>query len=53
VGSGSVITQDVPGDALAIGRARQVVKPGLAARLRKKRPTAKGKPAGVTAETDG
>ncbi|NHF73721.1 bifunctional UDP-N-acetylglucosamine diphosphorylase/glucosamine-1-phosphate N-acetyltransferase GlmU [Paracoccus xiamenensis] len=32
-GSGSVITQDVPAEALALGRARQVVKPGLAARL--------------------
>ncbi|MTH76407.1 bifunctional UDP-N-acetylglucosamine diphosphorylase/glucosamine-1-phosphate N-acetyltransferase GlmU [Paracoccus aestuariivivens] len=32
-GSGSVITEDVPDDALAIGRARQVTKPGLATRL--------------------
>ncbi|MBA4492174.1 bifunctional UDP-N-acetylglucosamine diphosphorylase/glucosamine-1-phosphate N-acetyltransferase GlmU [uncultured Paracoccus sp.] len=32
-GSGSVITMDVPADALALGRAKQVVKPGLAARL--------------------
>lgn len=32
-GSGSVITQDVPAEALAIGRARQVSKPGLATRL--------------------
>lgn len=32
-GSGSVITQDVPDHALAIGRARQVTKPGLAARM--------------------
>ena len=32
-GSGSVITQDVPDDALALGRARQVVKPGLATRM--------------------
>ncbi|MBL3608407.1 bifunctional UDP-N-acetylglucosamine diphosphorylase/glucosamine-1-phosphate N-acetyltransferase GlmU [Rhodovulum sulfidophilum] len=31
--SGSVITSDVPEDALAIGRARQQVKPGLARRL--------------------
>ncbi len=31
--SGSVITQDVPAEALAIGRARQENKPGLAARL--------------------
>ncbi|AGT09588.1 bifunctional UDP-N-acetylglucosamine diphosphorylase/glucosamine-1-phosphate N-acetyltransferase GlmU [Paracoccus aminophilus] len=32
-GSGSVITQDIPDDALAIGRARQENKPGLATRL--------------------
>ena len=32
-GSGSVITQDVPDDALAVGRAVQVNKPGLATRL--------------------
>lgn len=32
-GSGSVITEDVPAEALAIGRARQVSKPGLATRL--------------------
>jgi len=36
VGSGSVITADVSADALAIGRARQVEKPGLAARLRQR-----------------
>jgi bifunctional UDP-N-acetylglucosamine pyrophosphorylase/glucosamine-1-phosphate N-acetyltransferase len=34
VGSGSVITQDVPADALALGRSRQVVKQGWASRLR-------------------
>ena len=28
-----VTTEDVPDDALAIGRARQVVKPGLAVRM--------------------
>ncbi|WP_045389797.1 bifunctional UDP-N-acetylglucosamine diphosphorylase/glucosamine-1-phosphate N-acetyltransferase GlmU [Falsirhodobacter sp. alg1] len=32
-GSGSVITEDVPAEALAIGRARQVNKAGLAVRL--------------------
>ncbi|MBC7141917.1 MAG: bifunctional UDP-N-acetylglucosamine diphosphorylase/glucosamine-1-phosphate N-acetyltransferase GlmU [Rhodobacteraceae bacterium] len=32
-GSGSVITEDVPDDAVAIGRASQVVKPGLAKKL--------------------
>jgi bifunctional UDP-N-acetylglucosamine pyrophosphorylase/glucosamine-1-phosphate N-acetyltransferase len=34
VGSGSVITQNVPADALAIGRSRQTVKEGWATRLR-------------------
>ncbi|MDB6454373.1 bifunctional UDP-N-acetylglucosamine diphosphorylase/glucosamine-1-phosphate N-acetyltransferase GlmU [Falsirhodobacter sp. 20TX0035] len=32
-GSGSVITEDVPAEALALGRARQVTKPGMAVRL--------------------
>ncbi len=32
-GSGSVITDDVPAGALALGRAKQVNKPGLALRL--------------------
>ena len=32
-GSGSTITEDVPAGALAIGRARQATKPGLAIRL--------------------
>jgi bifunctional UDP-N-acetylglucosamine pyrophosphorylase/glucosamine-1-phosphate N-acetyltransferase len=31
--SGSVITQDVPAEALALGRAKQVNKPGLATKL--------------------
>jgi bifunctional UDP-N-acetylglucosamine pyrophosphorylase / glucosamine-1-phosphate N-acetyltransferase len=35
IGSGSVITQDVPADALAIGRSRQTVKEGWATRLRR------------------
>jgi bifunctional UDP-N-acetylglucosamine pyrophosphorylase/glucosamine-1-phosphate N-acetyltransferase len=34
VGSGSVITQDIPADALALGRSRQTVKSGWAKRLR-------------------
>jgi bifunctional UDP-N-acetylglucosamine pyrophosphorylase/glucosamine-1-phosphate N-acetyltransferase len=34
VGAGSVITGNVPADALALGRARQVVKEGWATRLR-------------------
>jgi bifunctional UDP-N-acetylglucosamine pyrophosphorylase/glucosamine-1-phosphate N-acetyltransferase len=36
IASGSVITKEVPADALAFGRARQVNKPGGAARFRKK-----------------
>ena len=32
-GSGSVITENVPAGALALGRARQVNRPGLATRL--------------------
>ena len=34
VAAGSTITEDVPSDALALGRARQVTKPGWAARRR-------------------
>jgi len=34
--SGSVITEDVPAGALALGRARQVTRPGLAAATRDK-----------------
>ena len=34
VAAGSVVTEDVPGDALAIGRARQINRPGWAARRR-------------------
>jgi bifunctional UDP-N-acetylglucosamine pyrophosphorylase/glucosamine-1-phosphate N-acetyltransferase len=34
VASGSVITEDVPADALAFGRARQTLKPGAAAVFR-------------------
>lgn len=34
VGSGSVVTKDVPPDSLAVGRAKQVVKEGWAKRLR-------------------
>ena len=36
VGSGSVITDDVPADALALGRGRQAVKEGWAAAFRDK-----------------
>jgi len=42
-GSGSVITGDVPDGALALGRARQVVKPGFARRMFEKLKTAKAK----------
>ena len=34
IASGSVITEDVPADALAFGRARQTLKPGAAAVFR-------------------
>jgi bifunctional UDP-N-acetylglucosamine pyrophosphorylase/glucosamine-1-phosphate N-acetyltransferase len=37
VASGSVITDDVPPDALAVARGRQATKPGWAAERRKKR----------------
>jgi bifunctional UDP-N-acetylglucosamine pyrophosphorylase / glucosamine-1-phosphate N-acetyltransferase len=47
IGSGSVITADVPADSLAIGRGRQSVKEGWAARLR----ALKG--AGKTKQTGG
>src|SRR5690606_7493317 len=36
VASGSVVTQDVPDDALAFGRARQENKKGLGRRLRER-----------------
>lgn len=42
-GSGSVITEDVPDEALGLGRARQVTKPGLAARIMQALRAAKGK----------
>ena len=45
VATGSVITQDVPADALAIGRSRQVTKENRAARLRSLKAAAKKKPA--------
>jgi bifunctional UDP-N-acetylglucosamine pyrophosphorylase/glucosamine-1-phosphate N-acetyltransferase len=51
VGAGSVITRDVPADALALGRGEQVEKPGAARVLRAagadaKRRRAKGKQRG-------
>jgi len=45
IGSGSVITRDVPADALAIGRGQQVIKQGWAARLRELRGAGKKKDA--------
>jgi bifunctional UDP-N-acetylglucosamine pyrophosphorylase/glucosamine-1-phosphate N-acetyltransferase len=41
VATGSVITQDVPPDALALGRSRQVIKENRAARLRSLKAAAK------------
>ncbi len=38
IGAGSCITKDVPADALAVGRARQVTKEGWAAARRAKHP---------------
>ena len=43
VASGSVVTADVEDDALVLGRARQQVKPGWAARFRDKYAKPKGK----------
>ena len=37
IGAGSCITKDVPADALAVGRARQVTKEGWAAARRARR----------------
>src|SRR5262245_50394531 len=48
VGSGSVITNDVPADAL--GRGRQIVKDGWAARLRRSKTAGKNKPAHAAGE---
>ena len=42
IGAGSVVTEDVPADALALGRARQVVKAGWAARRRERLTREKG-----------
>jgi bifunctional UDP-N-acetylglucosamine pyrophosphorylase/glucosamine-1-phosphate N-acetyltransferase len=43
VATGSVVTQDVPADALAIARSRQVVRENRAARLRARKSIAKKK----------
>ena len=48
IAAGSVITRNVPGDALALGRGRQETKPGLAKKWRAQRKAAiaaKAKPA--------
>ena len=37
IGAGSVITDDVPAESLALGRARQVIKEGWAAKRKKKK----------------
>jgi bifunctional UDP-N-acetylglucosamine pyrophosphorylase/glucosamine-1-phosphate N-acetyltransferase len=42
VAAGSTITEDVPKDALALGRARQVTKPGWAARRRERLASERG-----------
>lgn len=41
VASGSVITEDVPGDAMAVARGRQVNKPGYARAIRERNEAAK------------
>jgi bifunctional UDP-N-acetylglucosamine pyrophosphorylase/glucosamine-1-phosphate N-acetyltransferase len=43
VASGSVVTEDVPSDALAFGRARQTTLPGKAKQLRERRTNAAAK----------
>lgn len=51
VASGSVITEDVPADAVAFGRARQEIKPGWARLLRERYQAVKAaKKAAKTAE---
>ncbi len=43
VGAGSVITKDVPADALAVTRARQQIREDASARLRRRKQAAKDK----------
>lgn len=45
IGAGSTITENVPADALALGRARQATKPGWAAKKRRELAAAEKKPA--------
>jgi bifunctional UDP-N-acetylglucosamine pyrophosphorylase/glucosamine-1-phosphate N-acetyltransferase len=55
VAAGSAITEDVPPGALALGRARQHVKPGWADARRKRQAAARAEaeaaPAGAAAGT--
>jgi len=44
IGSGSVITQDVPADSLALERSAQTIKPGWAKRLRQVQAIGKKRP---------
>jgi bifunctional UDP-N-acetylglucosamine pyrophosphorylase/glucosamine-1-phosphate N-acetyltransferase len=44
VGSGSVVTTNVPADALALARGQQTIKPGWAKRLRRRRGLGRKKP---------
>jgi len=45
IGAGSTITENVPADALALGRGRQATKPGWAAKKRRELAAAEKKPA--------
>lgn len=53
IAAGSVITADVPAEALALGRARQEVKPGLGFRIMERLRAAKAaKAAAKTAKAN-
>jgi len=52
VAAGSTITEDVPPDAIAFGRAQQVNKPGRAAQWRRKAKEAAGGPHGKKSDGD-
>jgi bifunctional UDP-N-acetylglucosamine pyrophosphorylase/glucosamine-1-phosphate N-acetyltransferase len=49
VAAGSAITEDVPAGALALGRARQQVKPGWAEARRRRRETERAQAEAATA----
>src|SRR5262249_23116670 len=53
IAAGSAITEDVPAGALALGRARQIVKPGWATELGKRRAAKRAGIAPAGAETAG